>query len=131
MKIFNNVSLIFACIGGFIFHYLGGNDSLLKAIINLIIIDYISGLIKALYNKKISSNVGFKGIIKKVMILLIIATTVVIENIIATEIPIREVTIMFFISNEGISILENASEFVNIPKILKDFIEKLRGNNNV
>ena len=130
MKLFNNLSLVIAGFGGFICQFLGGYDSLLKAIITLIVIDYVSGLIKSAYNKKLSSGVGFKGIIKKIMILVVIATAVVIQTVIKTSIPIREITIVFFITNEGLSILENAIEFIPIPQKIKDLLIQVRGDND-
>ena len=128
MKMFNDISLFFATVGGILSHYLGGYDSLLKAIITLIVIDYVTGLVKGIYNKELSSNIGSKGIVKKIMVFLVIATSVVIKSIINVDIPIREITIMFFIANEGISILENSSEFIPIPKQLTDILIQIRGD---
>ena len=70
--------------------------------------------------------IGFNGICKKVMVLLVLAVSVVVESIIEVETPIREVTIMFFIANESISILENASEFIPIPEKLKAILLQIR-----
>ncbi len=128
MKIFNTVSSIAAIIGGFILQQLGGFDSLLQAIITLVVIDYITGLIKAAAKKELSSQIGFRGITKKVMIFFVIATSVVIEKMVGVGSPVREITIMFFIANEGISILENASEFLPIPEKLKSIMLQLRGD---
>lgn len=128
MKLFNVISSTAAIIGGFILQQLGGFDSLLQAIITLVVIDYITGLIKAVSKKELSSKVGFRGITKKVMIFFVIATSVVIEKMVGVGSPVREITIMFFIANEGISILENASEFLPIPEKLKSIMLQIRGD---
>ena len=73
-----------------------------------------------------SSEVGFKGIIKKIIIFIVIVTAYVIQCLLGDEIPLREITILFFIANEGISLIENASEFVPIPEKLKDVLIQLR-----
>lgn len=130
MKVFNNISIVLSFVGGFFVQYLGGWDKYLYALICIIIIDYISGLIKAMYNKKLSSAIGRKGILKKVMIFVVVATTVVVESVLENNIPIREITIVFYLSNEGISILENASEFLPIPQRIKDLFLQLRNENN-
>jgi len=124
--VLNKLSLILSPIGGFLAFYLGGYDVLLRGIIALVFIDYISGLICALYEKKLSSEIGWKGIIKKVMIFLVIATAVVVERMLQMETPIREITIVFYASNEGISILENASIFLPIPDKFKQLFLQLR-----
>ena len=99
---------------------------LLKSIVVLMILDYITGLLKSIYNKKLSSEVGFKGILKKIIIFIVIATAYIIQCLLGEEIPLREITILFFISNEGISLIENASEFVPIPEKLKEVLIQLR-----
>lgn len=131
MKILNNISVVVSIVGGFVTQLLGGFDSLLQAIITLIIIDYLTGVIKGVYKKELSSEIGFKGIFSKIMILILIATSVVLQNVIKTEIPIRETVIMFFIANEGVSILENASVFLPIPETIKNILLQLRGEKNV
>ena len=133
MKIFNFFSTAVGFIGGFLASLLGGFDKILIGLITLIVLDYITGVCKAIVNKKLSSAVGVKGIIKKVVILIVVATAVVIESVL--DIPVREIVIMFFISNESISLLENASEFIPIPEKLKSILIQLRDkngdNNNV
>ena len=99
---------------------------LLKSIVILMVLDYVTGLLKAIYNKKLSSEIGFKGLIRKITIFIVIATAYVIQGIMGDEIPLREIVILFFIANEGISLIENSSEFVPIPKKLKDVLIQLR-----
>lgn len=125
-KYFNTISVGFGLIGGFVCKLLGGWDMLLKAIVMLVILDYITGILKSIANKTLSSEVSFKGLVRKIVIFIVIATAYVIQGILGDEIPLREITILFFIANEGISLLENASEFVPIPKKLKDALIQLR-----
>lgn len=104
----------------------GGFDILLKALIILVILDYVTGLIKGIYKKELSSETGFKGLLKKILIFIVVVVAVVVQRLINDAIPIRETVIAFFICNEGISILENAAEFIPIPNKLKDILFQLR-----
>lgn len=125
-KLFNGVSIVVGLAGGFLCQWLGGYDVILKALIALVILDYITGVLKAIYTKTLSSAVGFKGLIRKIVIFIVIATAVIVQMIVGDAIPLREITIIFFLCNEGISLLENASEFVPIPEKLKDTLIQLR-----
>ena len=125
-KYFNSISIITGIVGGFICKHLGGFDMLLGVIITLVILDYMTGILKAIYNKQLSSEVGYKGIIKKVFIFIVIATSYEIQKVTGDSIPLREMTLVFFISNEAISLLENASEFIPIPTQLKNVLIQLR-----
>ena len=129
-KYLNEISVGFGLIGGFICKFLGGWDMLLKAIVILVVLDYVTGLLKAIYNKSLSSEIGFKGLIRKIIIFVVIATAYVIQGIVGDAIPLREITILFFIANESLSLLENASEFVPIPEKLKDTLIQLREEEN-
>lgn len=125
-KMFNGVSIVGGIVGGFLCQWLGGWDVILKALIALVILDYVTGVLKAFYTKTLSSEIGFKGLIKKIVIFIVIATAVIVQTVVGDAIPLREVTIIFFLCNEGISLLENASEFVPIPDKLKDTLIQLR-----
>lgn len=125
-KMFNGVSIVGGIVGGFLCQWLGGWDVILKALVALVILDYVTGVLKALTTKTLSSEIGFKGLIKKIVIFIVIATAVIIQSVVGDAIPLREVTIIFFLCNEGISLLENASEFVPIPDKLKDTLIQLR-----
>lgn len=125
-KVFNWFALVFGIIGGGLINLLGGSDVLLQTITAFVILDYITGIVKAVYTKQLSSQIGFKGICKKVMIYLVIAFAVFLEKII--KIPIREITIMFFLANEGISLLENAAEVIPVPQKLKETLLQIRDN---
>ena len=127
-KWFNTVSIVGGMVGGFLCQWLGGWDVIIKALVMLVVLDYVTGVLKAIYTKTLSSEVGFKGLIGKIVIFIVIATAVIIQMVVGNVIPLREVTITFFLCNEGISLLENASEFVPIPDKLKDTLIQLRDN---
>lgn len=129
-KYFNTVSIITGIIGGFLCKHLGGFDMLLGVIITLVTLDYLTGILKAIYNKQLSSEIGYKGIIKKIFIFIVIATAYEIQKVTGDSIPLREITLVFFISNESISLLENASEFIPIPTQLKNVLIQLRDKDN-
>lgn len=129
-KIFNIFSLIGGTIGGVLAYLFGGFDAILIALGVLVILDYITGLIKAFCTKTVSSEIGFKGLLKKFLIFIVVITAVVLQRVIENIIPLREVTIMFFICNEAISLLENSSEFIPIPQKLKDVLLQLRQSND-
>lgn len=124
-KYFNTISNISATIGGVIVYLLGGWDILIITLITLMCLDYVTGILKGLYIQKLSSQAGFKGIIKKISILIIVCLAVMCEKI---GIPaVREITIMFFAVNEGLSILENAGEMdLPIPETMKNALLQLR-----
>lgn len=125
-KMFNGVSIVGGIVGGFLCQWLGGWDVILKALIVLIVLDYITGVLKAIVTKTLSSAVGFVGLIRKIVIFIVVATAVTVQTVVGDAIPLREVVIIFFICNEGISLLENASEFVPIPDKLKETLIQLR-----
>ena len=130
MKDFNIFTVVSSLIGGVLTYMFGGFDMLLKALITLVILDYITGLIKGIYNKELSSDIGFKGLLKKILVLIIVALSVVIQKTINNSIPIREIVIVFFICNEGISIIENAAIFIPVPNRLKSILLQLKKDNN-
>ena len=99
---------------------------LLGVIFTLVILDYLTGVLKAIYNSRLSSEVGRKGIIRKVFIFIVIATAYEIQKVIGNTIALREMVIMFFIANEAISLLENISEYIPIPEQLKNVLIQLR-----
>ena len=125
-KIFNWFSVVFGMAGGFLTYWLGGWDVLLKTIVFLAIADYITGWIKGIYTKQLSSEIGFKGLLKKIVMFIVIAVSFVIQGLIGGTIPLREVVIMFYIANEGLSLLENAAVFTPIPNKLKNVLLQLR-----
>ena len=109
----------------------GGCDTLFKSFLIFIIVDYISGLLKAIKYKKLNSDIGVNGIIKKFGYILIVVIATSFDTLFNNNMMIRNSIIYMFIANEGISILENLSLIgVPIPNILKDKLDNLGGDNN-
>jgi len=118
----------FAAIGGFMGWFLGGFDGFLYALLVFVIIDYLTGIMLAIIQKKLSSEVGFKGIFKKVLIFCLVAIGHIIDtHLLKQGSIIRTAVIFFYLSNEGISILENAALIgLPVPQKLKDILEQLK-----
>ncbi|MPN15572.1 hypothetical protein SDC9_162906 [bioreactor metagenome] len=116
-----------AAVGGWLGYFLGGWDGFIYALIAFVVIDYITGLMCAVLDKKLSSEVGFRGIFKKVLIFSLVAIGHIIDkSIIGDSSVIRTAVIFFYLSNEGVSILENAAHIgLPIPQKLKDILEQL------
>jgi toxin secretion/phage lysis holin len=124
-EVFKSVSTVLLAIVGYLF---GGLDSLMYALLTLIIIDYVTGVVSAIVNRTLSSNVGFKGILKKVSILTIVSLAQLIDTTMLSDSGVlRSSVIAFYIVNESISILENSSKFgIPLPKKLKQVLAQLR-----
>lgn len=106
---------------------LGGVDVALNSLLVVMIIDYITGVASAFYNKQISSKVGYKGIIKKFTYLCVVALAVVIDNLTGQSGLVRSLVIYFFVGNDGISIIENLSEMnIKLPQKLIDALEQIK-----
>lgn len=126
-KLFNWVSVSTAVVGGTFGILFGGFDKMLIALLIIMAVDYITGVIKAIYNKKLSSEIGFKGLLKKTVILAVVVLSNTLQELTGGEIEIRSVVIMFYIANEGISILENVAAVSDaIPPGLKEVLLQLR-----
>ena len=117
-----------AGIGGIATYIWGPWDALIIALVAMVAIDYITGIIKAAVQGKLSSLVGFKGLLKKVAIFLLVAVGVMVDKIRpATNEAVRSAVIFFYIANEGLSILENAGELgLPLPAALKKSLEKMK-----
>lgn len=117
-----------AGIGGIVTYIWGPWDALIVALVAMVIIDYITGVIKAAVQGKLSSAVGFRGLLKKVAIFLLVAVGVMVDRVIpATNEAVRSAVIFFYIANEGLSILENAGELgLPLPAALKKSLEKMQ-----
>lgn len=108
----------------------GGFDVALSCLIVAIVIDYISGIIKAYETKTLSSAIGFRGILKKVGILLIVMLAVLVDRITIDNGGIRTLVIYYFVANEGLSILENLAQAgLPIPKSLKNALKVIKKEN--
>lgn len=131
-EIWNWIQVIFAAIGGSLGYFLGGWDGFLYALLTFVVIDYITGLMCAVLDKKLSSEVGFRGIFKKVLIFSLVAIGHIIDkNVIGDGSVIRTAVIFFYLSNEGISILENAVHVgLPVPQKLKDILEQLHNRSD-
>ena len=118
---------VFTALGGWIGYYLGGCDGLLYALIAFVVVDYITGVMCAIEDKKLSSTVGFKGICRKVLIFLLVGIAQIIDVHVLGQVGvIRTAVIFFYLSNEGVSLLENAGHLgLPIPAQLKDVLEQL------
>ncbi len=130
-SIINNCKAICALIGGVLGWFLGGFDTLIYALIAFVSIDYITGVWLAILEKNVSSDIGFKGISKKVMIFVLVALGNIIDQlVIGSGSTLRCMLIMFYLSNEGISIIENAGKMgLPLPQKLKEALQKL-GNSD-
>lgn len=122
----NLKAMLFMC-GGFIVSQLGGLDTLLKALLFLSVLDYVTGILSALYNKKLNSETGYKGIIKKVFIYCIVALSYCVQGVTGDSVPIRDIVVMFYIVNESLSILENGGKVISYPDKLREILEQLKG----
>lgn len=126
-EFWNTIQLIFSVVGGWLGYFLGGCDGLLYALIVFVVIDYITGVMCAIINKQLSSEVGFKGIFRKVLIFLLVGIANIIDvQVIGTGAVLRTAVIFFYISNEGVSLLENAGHLgLPIPEKIKTVLEQL------
>ena len=120
-EFWNMIQMVFAAVGGWLGYYLGGCDGLLLALVAFAAADYLTGVMCAISDKTLSSNVGFKGICRKVLIFLLVGIANIIDvQVIGTGSVIRTAVIFFYLSNEGVSILENAAHLgLPIPEALK------------
>lgn len=126
-EFWNTLQLIFAAIGGWLGYYLGGFDGLLYALIAFVICDYVTGMMCAVSDKKLSSEVGFKGIAKKIVIFILVAVANIIDtNVITQGAILRTAVIFFYLSNEGLSLVENATHLgLPVPDKLKAVLAQL------
>ena len=126
-EFWNTIQLIFSAVGGWLGYFLGGCDGLLYALIAFVVIDYITGVMCAIIDRKLSSAVGFKGIFRKVLIFLLVGIANIIDvQVVGTGAVLRTAVIFFYISNEGVSLLENAGHLgLPIPEKIKTVLEQL------
>ena len=126
-EFWNTIQLTFPAVGGWLGYFLGGCDGLLYALIAFVVIDYITGVMCAIIDRKLSSAVGFKGIFRKVLIFLLVGIANIIDvQVIGTGAVLRTAVIFFYISNEGVSLLENAGHLgLPIPEKIKTVLEQL------
>lgn len=126
-EFWNTIQVIFTGVGGWLGWFLGGCDGLLYALVLFVVVDYITGVMCAAADHKLSSEVGFRGICRKVLIFLLVGIGHVLDaQIIGTGSVLRTAVIFFYLSNEGVSLLENAGHLgLPIPEKLKVVLEQL------
>lgn len=135
-EIWTCIQVVITAIGGFFGWFLGGADGFLYALLAFVIADYITGVMCAIADKNLSSEVGFKGICKKVLIFVMVGIGHIMDTyLIGNGEVLRTAVIFFYISNEGLSLIENAAHLgLPIPEKLKDALEQLHnksgGRNN-
>ena len=123
------VQMVFTVIGGWIGYFVGGVDGLMTALLIFMVLDYVTGLMCAIADKKLSSSVGFKGICKKVLIIMQVGVAHVVDlHVVGTGDALRSAVVCFYLSNEGVSMLENAAHLgLPVPDKLKGILAQLHG----
>ena len=126
-EFWTSIQVVFTAVGGWLGWFLGGCDGLMYALIAFVVVDYITGIMCAIVDKKLSSAVGFKGICKKVLIFLLVGVANILDvNIIGSGSVLRTAAIFFYLSNEGVSLLENASHLgLPVPNAIKEVLQQL------
>ena len=126
-EIWNICQIAFMAVGGWLGHFMGGVDGVLITLLIIMIVDYVTGVMCGIYEKNLSSEIGWKGIFRKVLIVLLVGIANLIDiTVIKSGAVLRTAVIFFYISNEGISILENAGRMgLPIPKKLRDVLAQL------
>ena len=126
-SIWHIIQAALAAVGGWIGAALGGADGLLYALVAFVCIDYITGVLCAIADRRLSSAVGFRGIAKKVLIFLLVGVAHTMDAyVIGAGAVLRTAVIFFYLSNEGVSLLENAAHLgLPVPKLLRMVLEQL------
>lgn len=126
-QIWNGIQIAFTALGGFLGWFLGGADGFLYALVAFVVIDYITGVMCAISDKSLSSEVGFRGICRKVLIFILVGVGNLLDVYILGEAGVlRTAVIFFYLSNEGVSLIENAAHLgLPIPAKLKAVLEQL------
>lgn len=126
-EFWNIIQLIFSGIGGWLGYFLGGCDGLLYALLAFAVIDYITGIMCAIADHSLSSEVGFKGICRKILIFLLVGIAHILDvHVIGSGGVLRTAIIFFYISNEGVSLLENSAHLgLPVPEKIKVVLEQL------
>ena len=130
-EFWNTLQLAFTVVGGWLGYFLGGCDGLILALLLFVVTDYITGVMCAAIDKKLSSSVGFKGIFRKVLIFMLVGIANIIDfQVFKQGSVIRTAVIFFYLSNEGLSLTENAAHLgLPVPEKLKNVLEQLHDKN--
>ena len=126
------IQVIFTVIGGWLGYFLGGADGLLITLLVFVVLDYVTGVMCAVIDKKLSSEIGFKGLFRKVLIFALVGVAHIVDtNVIGTGSALRSAVIFFYLSNEGLSMLENAAHLgLPVPDKLKDVLVQLHNRSD-
>lgn len=129
-KIITWCKILFAEIGTILLYYIGGMDKLIYTLIALVSVDYITGVVSAVMHKELDSRVGYKGIFHKIIIFCLVGVANLLDrNILNSGEVLRTAVILYYIANEGVSIIENAGEIgIPIPEKLLDVLQQLKGD---
>ena len=126
-EFWNLIQFVFTAVGGWLGYFLGGCDGLIIALVVFVAVDYLTGVMCAISDKKLSSEVGFQGICRKVLIFLLVGIAHILDaQVIGTGSVLRTAVIFFYLSNEGVSLLENAAHLgLPVPEKMKDILAQL------
>ena len=126
-EFWNSIQFVFTAVGGWLGYFLGGCDGLLYTLLAFVVLDYLTGIMCAIVDKQLSSEIGFKGIFKKVLIFVLVGVGHLLDVQVLGEVGIlRTAVIFFYLSNEGVSLIENAAHLgLPIPEKLKAVLEQL------
>ena len=126
-EFWNTIQLVFTAVSGWLGYFLGGCDGLLIALVVFVVVDYVTGVMCAVSDKELSSKVGFRGICRKVLIFILVGAANILDaQVIGSGSVLRTAVIFFYLSNEGVSLLENAAHLgLPIPKKLKDVLAQI------
>jgi toxin secretion/phage lysis holin len=126
---FKDIFKYIVSVGGSLITYLfGGWSTVIQILVAFVVVDYVTGVLAAAISGKLNSNIGTKGIAKKVFIFVIVACGHLVDGAMGTQDIVRDAAIYFYIANELLSILENAGEIgLPVPDMLKNAIERLKG----
>ena len=126
-EFWNTIQFVFAVLGGWLGYFLGGCDGLLYALLAFVVIDYLTGIMCAINDHTLSSEVGFRGICRKVLIFLLVGIANILDvSVIGSGSVLRTAVIFFYISNEGLSLVENAAHLgLPVPEKIKAVLEQL------
>jgi toxin secretion/phage lysis holin len=130
--IWTKIQMAVAAVGGWLGYFLGGADGLLIALIVLTILDYVTGVMCAIADKKLSSAVGARGIFKKMLIFMLVGVGNIVDvHVVGTGSALRSAVLCFYLSNEGLSVLENTAHLgLPVPDKLKDILTQLHGRDD-
>ena len=132
-EFWNLIQAVFTAVGGYLGYFIGGCDGLIYTLLAFVAADYITGVMCAVYDKELSSEVGFTGICRKVLIFLIVGLANFLDvNVVGSGCVLRTAVIFFYLSNEGVSLLENAAHLgLPVPDAMKEVLEQLHNRSEV